>query len=377
MQSELSPGKGASCAIRLFPENPARGRTNAESPLRVATLCTQGDGVLTWKDQSLRCAAMRHAPMTVFRIFPACFFALGIWLLVTAASPAASLPVFAVVFGQLTNEIAMIQGSFDNSTAQKQKLATLVRARSVILDPELRDDEALAQLVTLLGNISDYDSTLDESARNARASVTGTYDLLGVRVGDLPPSPRTTSVRNRFDALASDAAALASAHNAGAISALLAPFGRKLESIHQLVERAAIMPVPRLRQNSVRAQVNGRRFVSAGDGAHSSNLFEITAPDALFLTLMCRVVDAERVITFTLPVITEMVRYEVGQGLAALSFTEDVFAPGAVAVNATEGTFFVQTDRDEIFGVFSASGPEFQITNGRFRIKLPQELRGK
>jgi hypothetical protein len=298
-------------------------------------------------------------------------------LMGVGSAHATSLSVFVVVFGQATNEIAMIEGAFDNSTAQKEKLARLVRAREVILNPELRDDRALAALVDLLGNYSDYDTTMDESAANARAQAFDVYNLLGVRVEELPPSQRATLAQNRFDGLAPDANALAISQHAQGISSLLTPFVRQLEAVRALADRAAQMPVPRMGRNSVRAQVDGRRFKSRGDGRHSANEFEVNAPDSLYWEVSCRAVDGERVITFTLPVLTDEVRYEVAQGLAGLTYTEDAFAPDAVAVNATSGTFFVQRDRDEVYGVFSAAGPGFEITNGRFRIKLPRALRGE
>jgi hypothetical protein len=303
------------------------------------------------------------------------FYVCAVLALTVLCSNAASLPVFAVVFGQATNEIASIESNFDNSTEQKQQLATLLRARSVILDPEMRDDQALAALVNLLGDNPDYTTALDEAANGARASVLGTYDLLGVRVGDLPPSPGATLARNRYQALGSDAAALANAEHAAGISALVAPFGRQLDAVRRLAERAATMRPPRIRPNSVRAQVDNRPFKSAGDGRHSPNTFEVTAPDPLYREIFCRVVDGKRVITFALPVMTSQVRYEISQGLAALTYTEDAFAPDAMAVSATSGTFFVQSDRDEVYGEFTATGPDFTVTNGRFRVKLPRELR--
>jgi hypothetical protein len=303
------------------------------------------------------------------------FYVCAALTMAVICSNAASLPVFATVFAQATNEIASIESNFDNSTEQKQQLATLVRVRSVILNPGVRDDQALATLVNLLGDNPDYTAALDEAANGARASVLGTYDLLGVRLGDLPPSTRATLARNRYQALGSDAAALANAEHAAGISAQLAPLGRKLEDIHRLAERAANTRPPRIRPNSVRAQVDNRPFKSAGDGRHSPNTFDVTAPDPLYREIFCRVVDGKRVITFTLPVVTSQVRYEISEGLAALTYTEDAFAADAVSVSATSGTFFVQSDRDEVYGEFTAIGPDFTVANGRFRVKLPRDLR--
>jgi len=291
-------------------------------------------------------------------------------------APAASLQTFAVVFGQLTNEIALIESDFDNSPAQKQKLAALIRARGAILDPELRDEQTLATLVTLLGHNSDYTTTLDESASNARGVVLSEYNSVATRVADLPPSGRTATAKARFANLTSDANALATAQHAAAISVLLAPFGRRLLSIGRVVERAETMPRPNIGLHSVRASVNGRRFASAGDGAHSPNVFDVTAPDPLYRQMSCRAVDREQMITFSLPVVTERVRYEVSQGLASLTYTENIFAANPIALTATGGTFFVQSDRNEIYGVFSAAGPGLDVKEGRFRIQLPRELRG-
>jgi hypothetical protein len=336
--------------------------------------------MLTWWREYLGCAQM------ILRVRTAIFIStLGKLLLAIVLSSvvfttrAASLQTFAVVFGEITNEIASLEASFDNSAAQKQKLATLVRARSVILNPELRDEQTLAALVALLGGNGDYTATLDEAANNARAAVLSDYNLLGLRVANLPPSLRTARVRNRFNELADDAAALGNAQHAAGISALLAPFGRHLQVIGRLAERASRMPVPNIRLNSVRAVVNGHRFVSSGDTARSPNIFQVTAPDPLYREVFCRAVDGSSVMTFSLPVVTEQVRYEVAQGLAVLTYTPDVF-PRDVALlvlNATNGTFFVQSDRNEVYGVFSAAGPGLEIRDGRFRIELPRELRGK
>ncbi|HMJ90995.1 MAG TPA: hypothetical protein VK530_14325 [Candidatus Acidoferrum sp.] len=287
----------------------------------------------------------------------------------------ASLQVFAVVYGQVTNDIALIQTSFDSSSAQKQKLARLVASRNGILDPAASDEQVLAKLVAVLAPENDYDALLDEVAINARAALLGRYATVSERLELLPPSPRTVHARNRFQDLSADLNALNNAQHAAGISAQLAPFGRSLDATDQLIARAIIMPRPKVHANGVRATVNERRFSSAGADGHSPNLLDITAPTPFYRELSCRVVDRERVIMFTIPVLTEQARYEIGQGLAAFSLTEDVFEPGAEAVSATSGTFWVQTVKDEVYGTFSCAGPGLDVKDGRFRIKLPRELR--
>jgi len=297
-------------------------------------------------------------------------------LMLAFSCHAASLQIFAVVFGQITNDIALIESTFDNSPAQKEALAALVRARSVILDPGMRDEQALSTLIELLGSNSGYEASLNESAGSARAAVLSQYDVMGMRVADLPPSRKTTVAVTRFNALAADASALAQAQQAAGIAALLAPFGRRLASLETVVAQAKTMPKPRVGLNAARARINGRRFASAGAGRPTPNEFAVTAEGNLYLDLSCRVVDGERVVTFRLPVLMEDVSYAVEQGLASFIYTEDIFR-ATPEIAATSGIFFVQRDRNEIYGIFSVAGPGLEVKDGRFRIQLPRELRGR
>lgn len=289
----------------------------------------------------------------------------------------ASLQVFAVVYGQVTNDIAVIEQGFDGSAAMRQKLARLVATRGAILDPALSDERALAKVVDLLGPEDDYAPLLDEVANNARSALLSRYAATGERLDLLPPSPRTTRARNRYRDISTDLAALNNAQHAGGISGQLAPFGRALDSVDTLIASAVVMPRPKVHINAVRAVVNGKRFSGSGVGGSSPNIFEVTAPSPLYWQITCRVVDRERVITFEFPVFTAQPSYDIGTGLVTLSYTPDVFEPGATPVPATAGRFWVQTVKDEVFGTFTCSGPGLEIHDGRFRIKLPPALREK
>jgi hypothetical protein len=288
---------------------------------------------------------------------------------------AASLQVFAVVYGQVTNDISYIQADFENSPEEKQKLARLVATRSAILNPTLSDAQALAKVVDLLAPETNYAPLVDEVAGNARAALISRYFEAGERIDLLAPSKRTTQARNRYAALAADFASLNNPQHAGGIVTQLTPFSRALDSLEPLIARAAVLPRPNIHGNAVRAIVNGKLFSSSGTGGSSPNLFVVTAPTPLYLEVSCRVVDRERVITFAIPVLTEQKRYDVETSLAALSFTPDVFAVGATPIDAASGTFWVQTVKDEVYGIFSCSGPGLEIKDGRFRIKFPPALR--
>ena len=294
------------------------------------------------------------------------------WL--TMSARADSFPTFAVLFAQITNDIALIQQNFDNSPAQKQTLATLTRARTAILNPELRDEQVLSTVVNLLENDINYAATLDLSAGNARATVLARYDSLATRVAGLPPSTRTMTARSIFNDLTPDKNALANAEHAAGISQLLGPFGRRLETLAEVVGRARIMTKPRVGSNAVRVLIDDHRFTSGGNSRHSPNIFEVTAPSPRYLAVNCRVVDRDEVINFSLPVITDQVRYEVAQGLVTLSYNPAVFGTNVTLV-ATNGTFFVQAVEKEIYGIFSCEGPGFAMKEGRFRIEIPRALR--
>jgi len=287
---------------------------------------------------------------------------------------AASLQVFAVVYGEVTNDIAIIESNFDGSSAAKQKLATLVRARTIILDPALSDEQALAQLVSDLAPLSDYNALLDESANIARSALLVRYAALGERVALLPPSTRSTRERSSYNALAAAVNDLNNAQHAGGIAAQLAPLGRRLITTAGLIDRARVLPRPVVGLNAVRATVNGKAFTSSSNGRHSANTFAVSAPGPLYRDLFCRVIDRSQVLTITLPVITDDPRYDVAEGLAALVATPDVFAATVTNLTATSGTFWVQSTKNEIYGIFSCAGPGLDVKNGRFRIQVPKTL---
>jgi hypothetical protein len=297
--------------------------------------------------------------------------ALALWRLATPAH-AASLQVFAVVYGQVTNDIAFIEQNFEGSSEQKLKLARLVAARNFILTPEFSDELALVKVIDVLAPEEHYDPLLDEVANNARAALLGRYDATGERLDLLPPSPRTTRARTRFQELTGDLAALNNAQRAAGIAAQLAPFGRALDATDELITRAAVLPRPQVHINGVRANINGKRFSGSGVGGSSPNIFSVTTPNPFYREVTCRVVDRERVITFTIPVLTQQARYDIDTGLVSLSYTPDVFEIGATPINAVSGTFWVQTVKDEIYGVFTASASGLEIKEGRFRIRLPK-----
>lgn len=319
---------------------------------------------------------MRLHERAVLLLLPGRTLALVALLLACVTGRAASLQTFADIFHQLTNEIALIQQTFDGSSTQKLRLATISQGRRAILDEELRDEETLARLVSLLKNADDYAGTLGTAATNARSTVLARYDSLALQVADLPPSRRANLAENRFDNLADEHRALANAATASGISQLLSPFGARLQSVANLLPRARVMPRPRVGSNAVRASVNGRRFISASNGRNSPNLFDVTAPDDTYRSVMIRAVDGPSVIHLALPVITGDARYEVAQGLAGVLYTPDVFTTNSVTMSATNGTFFVQSVRNEIYGTFTCAGPGFEIKDGRFRVEIPRRLRG-
>jgi hypothetical protein len=274
------------------------------------------------------------------------------------------------VINQITNELVSLQNSFDGSAVQKQRLGLLAQARSTGWEANLRDDQALARFIKLLGGLGDFDESLDQSAENARTAVIAEYNALALRVADLPPGLQSSAARTRFNALATNRASLSGAVGTTNISALLAPIGARMSRVNRLVTRAARMRPASIPMNGVRATVNDRAFVSSGDGPHSPNIFSVDAPTSVYREVFCRVVDRSKVLTFNLPVVTTLTRYDVAQGLATVTFMQDVFATNGVTLNATGGTFWVQRDRDEVFGLFSCKGPGLNIKDGRFRIRL-------
>ena len=293
-------------------------------------------------------------------------------MLLAVAAPAASLQTFGLLYHQLTNELAFLQQNFDGSKDVKQKLAVLTRARGLVLNEELPDEQTLARVVPLLVHDNNYTATLDAAAFAARAAALARHESLGQRVADLPPWSRATTARLRFAYLADEHAALTNATNAAVIAHRLPNFVVQLNSAAKFEVRARLMPRPRTGLNSLRGIVNGRRFISTGDGRNSPNLFTVTAPSDFYRAVTIRAVAGAGVIHLNLPVLTEQVRYEIANGLANVTHSPDVFATNVVIMAATKGTLFVQTDRREVFGVFTCEGPGFAVTDGKFRLPLPR-----
>jgi hypothetical protein len=296
-------------------------------------------------------------------------------LLLTGPVQAASLQTFGPLFDQISADLIITESVFDGSPALKQRLATLVRARAITLDDDLTDPQALDQLVPLLGSDTNYTATLDAAALAARAEVLARHETLGARVAALPPWSRATTARSRYAELANEHAALTNATNAVLISERLTPFVAQLAAVTKYEVRARVMPRPRTRANSLRAIVNDRRFSAAGTGRRSANLFEVTAPSDLYRSVTIRAVDGAGVVHLHLPVLTPLPAHEISNGLASVTHSPDVFATNVVIIAATNGTVFVQTDRREVYGVFTAEGPDLEIRDGRFRVTLPRALR--
>ena len=318
---------------------------------------------------------MRARKRTGIHVQPSRVFAtLVVFAWLAAVARAETFQPFAVLFTQITNDIALQEQNFTNSPAQKQALATLVSAQTDILDPELSDEQVLTSVVNLLGGDINYAATLDFSAVNTRALALARYDALAIHVADLPPSSRSSSASNLLNEITVDRNALTNAEHAGPISQLLGPFAGRLDTLAEAVADAQTMTRPRVGKNSVRVKIDNHGFKSGGNRRNSPNIFEVTAPTQRYLEVNCRVVDRDEVINFSLPVLTELVRYEIADGLVSLSYNPAVFGTNVTLV-ATNGTFFVQAVEKEIYGIFSCEGPGFEMKDGRFRIEIPRGLR--
>jgi len=116
-------------------------------------------------------------------------------------------------------------------------------------------------------------------------------------------------------------------------------------------------------------------FAGGGNGRRSPNEFSITEPSSNYREFFCRVADGRKMITFTIPVLTEAGRFEVAERLVSLTYVENIFATNAPTIEATNGTFFVQNTETEVYGVFFCAGAGLDVTNGKFRVAVPRGLR--
>lgn len=303
---------------------------------------------------------------------------LCLWLalVIAPATASAFTPVhFIGLQSRINSDIATLSAVEELTREQRNLLRTLTRASEVLDKTSASDGKALRGLNNILGHNPDYLPQLTTAASNLLLTFNSEYAFVGTLLVELPPSPAATLVTAHYNALAPLAEKLNAAQNIAKFSALYDATKSRLDAVFAEANRALIVPFPMdIAENSVKARINGVTL-SASSGSSSENVFKALVTETNIIVTL-HVVNSTRGMNFSVPNAQPgTFRYVNPQETAFTNVTDiDYFQPGAeTQTAATEGVIFISATPTEIYGIFSCSGPGFNVTEGRFRITLSSQ----
>jgi hypothetical protein len=309
--------------------------------------------------------------------------AIAVLVALTTVANAATPVSFSPLAQVLTNEVAALQ-AIENPTAQDlQRLRILARAQTLLLDTSSSDGQALKGLVNTLKGpaYASYTPLLEEVANNLLTSLNKNYTFVGSLISEIPNEQDAAAAQAQYNALTTLVNKLNTADKLSKVAAQYDATRRRLNNVFTFISRLLIVPFPgELSRNTIAATVNGVNFRSSAALA-SDNVFQATVTDD-GIVLQVSAVDGttssatgRRGLSFSIPLVQSGTFSYAIPAAASLTYRTDVYTETETATAATGGRIFASTQGDEIFGVFSASGPNFELIQGRFRINLtfPQQ----
>ncbi len=300
---------------------------------------------------------------------------LSLALILVPALASAYTPVhFLSLQSQINADIATLSALTNPTREQRNLLRCLNRANEVLARTSVSDGKTLRALNSILVREA-YVQPLTSVASNLLLSFTSEHAFVGSLLVEMPPSPEATAVALRYSALASLVEKLNAAPNIAKFSALYDAMKSRLDTVFAEVNEALIVPFPAdITEDSVKARINGVAF-SASSGSSSENSFKVTVTETN-IAVTLGAVDSTRGLFLSVPNAKPgTFRYTIPQSAAFTNRTGiNFFNPGQeMQAAATEGTVFVSTTATEVYGIFSCSGPGFNVIFGRFRISISSQ----
>jgi hypothetical protein len=293
-------------------------------------------------------------------------------------SPAFTTAHFLPVQNAVASDIATLAALENPTRAERAQLRSLNRASNALTKTSFADGKMLRSLNTILGRKENYAPALSIIASNLLLGFNAEYDFVSDLLVELPESPEATAVKAQFQKFGMTAAKVNAAKRIGRFTVLYDAGKRKLDALLIRANQASLVPFPTdLPSDSVEARINGiRLFANAGDA--TDNVFLAVATDTNVTVSLAALLNSggfPRGIRFSVPnAQLGTARYEIP---SAATFTNrtDVYSPSETNVAATEGSIFISVNASvtELYGTFSCSGPDFTITDGRFRITISSQ----
>lgn len=292
---------------------------------------------------------------------------------VASESRAVTIPAFAPVHLQLTNDAATLSALTNPTPAQRALLKKVTKACGVTTNAVLADGKALGQLNTQLRKQAGYATPLNAVATNLVSLFNNEYNFVGQLLEELPPSSAADKVVEMFGSLNPITARLNANVSAGKTSGLYDAAKRRLDVVFNAASAALVIPFPDdLSSNSLSAKINNVSMRS-GVGLASENVFS-AENDGTKIALTVNAIDFPRGLLFSVPEVKfGTYRYRLTEN-ASFTNRTGIYLPNENSVAASSGSLFISTTDTEVYGIFSCSGPGFTVTNGRFRVSITPAL---
>lgn len=298
---------------------------------------------------------------------------------VTTAN-AATLSQFAPVADALTVEIAALQQVENPTSQQAQRLRTLSRAYASLLDSSNTDGQALRSLVNTLRGpaYASYAPLIDQSAANLLDSLNKNYAFVGSLISEIPNEQDAAAAQAQYNGVTTMVNKLNAADRTSKVAAQFDATRRRVNNVFVFISRVLTVAFPGdLSRNTVAASINGVSFRSSAALA-SDNVFQATVTESNIIISVSAVdgttssATERRGLSFSIPNVQSGTFSYAIPTAASLVYRTGVYSDSEVTTEATNGRIFVSSTGggDEVFGTFTASGPNFELIQGRFRINL-------
>jgi hypothetical protein len=293
-----------------------------------------------------------------------------------AIAPAYTITRFTGLQSQVAADIATLSALEDPSREQRNLLRSLSRAGAVLAKTSVSDGKTLRGVNSILGRNADYIPSLTTVASNLLVTFNAEYEFVGTLLLELPPSPAATLVTTHYTALAPSAEKLNAAPNIAKFSALYDATKSRLDAIFAEANQALIVPFPSdILENSVKAKINNVNFTASSTSASENTTGFNAMVTETNIMVVLHAVNSARGIYFSVPNAQPgTFRYDIPQTAIFTNRTDiNYFTGTETQAAATEGVIFISTTSTEVYGIFSCSGPDFNVTDGRFRITLSSQ----
>ena len=299
----------------------------------------------------------------------------------TASSHALTSSSFAPVQAQLADDIATLSANPTPTRAERALLKSLGKATNTLAQSSLTDGKALSKLNALLRRNPNYTNPLVMVASNLLVTFNVEYDFIGgTLLPEVPPSADLTAVTAQYNKLAPVSAKLNASTTVAKCASLYDSAKRKLDNVFFAANQLLNFPFPSdLSSNSVAGKIDGINFRASADTATENSLVAVATESNVTITvsalLRSSITNNPHGILFSVPhAQLGTFRYAVPD-MASFTNRTEVYSDSEGNVAATNGAIFVSvtTNTNEVYGVFTCSGPGFNVTDGRFRITISRQ----